>query len=281
MSTPRRSAVRMVMGITGLILFLAWCLSPLLWQMVTSVKPDHEITTLPVQYWPQNPTGDHYTNLFTRRPFARYFWNSFLIASASTLLCLAVSAPAAYSLARLNSRGSKPILGLLLAVSFFPAITFFFPLYEWVRAAGLANHPLALILPYATFNLPLAVLFLRGYFRSIPVEIEEAGLMDGLSRFQVLTRLILPLASPGFVTTGILVFIASWNEFLFAMTFLPRDEARTVTVGIATLSSGSLFELPWGLIGAAIVLSVAPLLLLVALFQRRIVAGLTQGSTVN
>lgn len=272
--------VRLSSGLL-LVLFLGWCLAPLWWQFITSVKPDTEITSATPSYWPRHFTADHYAELFARRPFGRYLWNSFFIATCSTLLCLAVAAPAAYSLARLKPRGGNLVAGLLIAVSFFPAITFFFPLYEMVRALGLANNPLALIVPYATFNLPLAVIFLTAFFRTIPPAIEEAGLVDGLGRVGILIRLILPLSMPGMATTAILVFISSWNEFLLALTFMPRDEAKTVTVAIAALSGGSIYELPWGQIGAAIVLSAAPLLILVAIFQRRIVEGLTQSSTTG
>ncbi len=258
-----------------------WCVGPLAWQFITSIKPDAEITALPVRYWPEQFTLAHYEALFTRRPFARYLWNSLLISTGATVLCVTVSALAAYALVRLRPRGGHLLVAVLIAVSFFPMITFFFPLYELVRLTDLANNPIALIVPYATFNLPIGVLFLSAFFRTIPGEIEEAGLMDGLSRVQILWHLILPLSVPGLVTAGILVFIASWNEFLFALTFMPRDDARTVTVAIAGLSGGSLYELPWGLIGGAIVLSVAPLLVLVALFQRRIVEGLTQGASVG
>lgn len=264
-----------------LAILLAWCLAPLAWQVSTALKPDDEITALPVQYLPKQPTLEHFASLFERRPFGRYLWNSFFIASASTALCLAVAAPAAYALARLRPRGGTFLFIVLVAMAFFPAITFFFPLYELARWAGLINHPLSLILPYATFNLPLAVLFLSAFFRSIPDAIEEAALVDGLGRVGVLWRIILPLSTPGLATTAILTFIACWNEFLLALTFLPRDEARTVTVAIAALSGGSLFELPWGLIAAAILISASPLILLVAIFQRRIVAGLTQGSTTG
>ncbi len=277
----RASVRERFLGILFLLILLAWCLAPLAWQAITSVKPDAEITALPVRYWPENFTLDHFINLFTRRPFGRYIWNSFFIASGATALCLLVSAPAAYALTRLRPRGGRAIFVTLVAVSFFPAITFFFPLYEIVRALGLANNPVSLIVPYAAFNLPLAVLFLSAFFKTIPDSIEEAGLVDGLGRIGILTRIILPLSGPGLATTAILVFIASWNEFLLALTFLPRDDAKTITVAIASLSGGSLYELPWGLIGAAIVLSVAPLILLVAFFQRRIVAGLTQGSVTG
>ncbi len=262
-------------------ILLLWCLGPLWWQFVTSVKTNAEITGLPVTYWPRDWTLEHYVELFARRPFARFVWNSFFISACATVLCVAVSAPAAYAFARLKPKGGPLVIALLIGVSFFPMIAFFFPLYEVVRAVGLTNHPLSLIIPYAAFNLPIGILFLSAFFRTIPKEIDEAGVIDGLSRVGILWRLILPLSGPGIVTTAILVFIASWNEFLLALTFLPRAEAQTVTVAIAGLSGGSLFELPWGLIGAAIIISVAPLLVLVAFLQRRIVEGLTTGTTAN
>ncbi len=275
-SWKRRGVGAIVLGV-----LLLWCLGPLWWQFVTSVKTNAEITGLPVTYWPRQWTIEHYVELFARRPFARFLWNSFFISACATALCLAVSAPAAYAFARLKPRGGPVVVALLVGVAFFPTIAFFFPLYEVVRSVGLTNHPLSLIIPYAAFNLPIGILFLAAFFRTIPREIDEAGVIDGLSHVGILWRLILPLSGPGLATTGILVFIASWNEFLLALTFLPRMEAQTVTVAIASLSGGSLFELPWGLIGAAIIISVAPLLVLVAFLQRRIVDGLTAGTTAN
>jgi len=278
---PSKSRFRMACGGFFLLVLVLWCLGPLAWQLITSVKTNGEITEIPVTYWPRDWTFEHYARLFMQKPFARYLWNSFFISSCATLLCVAVSAMAAYSFARLRPVGGKVVIGLLVAISFFPMIAFFFPLYELIRWMGLINNPIALILPYATFNLPIGILFLTAYFRTIPKEIDEAGVMDGLSRFQVFRHLILPLSTPALVTTAILVFIASWNEFLFALTFMPRDHAHTITVAIAGLSGGSLYELPWGMIGAAIVVSVAPLLVLVAFFQKRIVEGLTRGTLAN
>ncbi len=272
---------RTIWGVVMLVLLVAWCLGPLWWQVITSVKPDAEITGLPVTYWPREWTFERYVELFARRPFARFLWNSFFISACATILCLAVSVPAAYSFARLRPRGGSVVVAILVAVSFFPMIAFFFPLYEVVRWLGLTNHPIALIVPYAAFNLPIGILFLTAFFRTIPKEIDEAGVMDGLGRIRTLWHLILPLSAPGLVTSALLVFIASWNEFLLALTFLPRSEAQTITVAIAGLSGGSLFELPWGFIAAAIVLSVAPLLVLVAFFQRQIVEGLTEGTVTN
>ncbi|HYR57323.1 MAG TPA: carbohydrate ABC transporter permease [Chthoniobacteraceae bacterium] len=260
-------------------LVVLWCLAPFVWQIVTSLKTEAEIAHIPTVYLPGEPTLHHYAVLFERKPFARYLWNSFVISSAATLVCLAVSALAAYSFARLRVRGAKWIRLVLVAIAFFPPIIFFFPLYEMVRATHTANTPLALIIPYATFNLPFAILVLSAFFRTISSEIEDAAKVDGFSPIQILLKIILPLSAPALATTGILVFIFCWNEFLLALTFMTCDTARTVTAGIASLSGGTPYELPWGAISASVVLSTLPLVALVMIFQRRIVQGLTAGAT--
>ena len=147
-----------------------------------------------------------------------------------------------------------------------------------VRATGTANNPIALIVPYVTFNLPFAILILAAFFRTISVEIEEAAKVDGFTRWQILFKIIMPLSAPALATTGILIFIFCWNEFLLALTFMNRDTSKTVTAGIASLGGANLFELPWGSIAAAVVLSTLPLIALVVLFQRRIIQGLAAGS---
>lgn len=258
---------------------VAFCLAPFVWQIVTSLKTDAAITSVPVTYLPGEPTTEHYTSLFERKPFARYLWNSFFICSVSTFACVGIASAAAYAVSRLRVRGSRIFLGLLVAVSFFPPIIFFFPLYEMVRATGTANQPLALIVPYITFNLPFATLVLAAFFRSVPLEIEEAARVDGFSRGQILLRIILPLAAPAVATTAILTFINCWNEFLLALTFMSADRAKTITAGIASLSGASSFQIPWGAISAAVVVSTIPLIVLVVIFQRRIVHGLTAGAS--
>jgi multiple sugar transport system permease protein len=170
------------------------------------------------------------------------------------------------------------MLMTLVAISLFPAIIFFFPLYELVRLTHTANNPIALIVPYVTFNLPFSILVLSAFFRGISTEIEEAAKVDGFTRGQILTRIIMPLAAPALATTGILVFIFCWNEFLLALTFMTRDTAKTVTAGVASLSGTTIYELPWGPISAAVVVSTIPLILLVIIFQRRIIQGLTAGA---
>lgn len=260
-------------------LVLLWCLAPFLWQIITSLKTNEEIAALPVTYIPVEPGLQHYRVLFTRKPFGRYLFNSFFVSGVSTVLCIGLSALAAYSFSRLRLRGSRLMLGALVVISFFPPIIFFFPLYEMIRAAGLTNHPLALILPYTTLNLPFSIIVLSTFFRGIPLDIEEAAKVDGFSRLQILHRIVLPLAAPALATTAILVFIFAWNEFLFALSFMTNDRMKTVTAGIASLSGTTMHELPWGPISAAVVISTLPLILLVLIFQRRIIQGLTAGAS--
>jgi multiple sugar transport system permease protein len=259
-------------------LVVLWCLAPFLWQIITSLKSNAEIVALPVTYIPRHAGLQHYDALFARKPFARYLLNSFVISSASTLLCVGLSALAAYAVSRLRIRGSRVMLAALVTISLFPPIIFFFPLYEMMRAAGLLNHPLALIIPYTTFNLPFSIIVLATFFRGVPRDIEDAAKVDGLGRLQILWRIILPLSAPALATTAILVFIFAWNEFLFALTFMTNDQMKTVTAGIATLSGATEHETPWGPIAAAVVVSTTPLILLVVIFQRRIVQGLTAGA---
>ncbi len=259
-------------------LVVAFCLAPFAWQVVTSLKSSEEIIQMPPTYVPDSVTAEHYRALFVRKPFGRYLWNSFFVSAVSTFVCVGVSAMAAYAIARLRVKGSTLILAGLVAVSLFPPIVFFFPLYELVRVLGLTNHPLSLIVPYVAFNLPFTILILSAFFRTVPPDIEEAAKVDGFSRWQILTHIIVPLSAPALATTAILVFIFCWNEFLFALSFAQADEAKTVTAGIASLSGGSQFEIPWGPISASVVVSTLPLIVLVLLFQRRIIQGLTSGA---
>lgn len=256
----------------------AWSLVPALWQAATAVKPDAQITSVPAVWVPSPPTTEHVRALWERKPFARYLANSAGVALAATLLALGVAAPAASALCRMRPGArNRWLLGLLL-VSLLPPILLLFPLYEGVRLLGLVNSPLALVLPYAAFGVPLAVWVLEAAFRELPKEVEEAATLDGLGPLGRLVRVQLPLAAPSVAAAGLLTFIASWNEFLLALSFTTRDTSRTVTAGIASVSGASLYEVPWGQLSAAIVLSTLPVVLLVLFFERRISGGLTGGA---
>jgi multiple sugar transport system permease protein len=266
---------------SGVIIVWVFCLlavAPLAWHSVSSLKTTDVLTRIPPQILPESLTLVHYQDLFARRPFAAYFVNSLVIASLATMLCLGAGATAAYKLVHLPRRTSSAVAGVLLVLSFFPPVVFLFPLYELVQKLGAINHPWSLIVTYAGLNLPLTIWLLSGYMRQIPPELEEAAAMDGMTEFQLFRLVVLPLAAPALATTGILVFIFCWNEFMFALTFLNLETARTVTVGVATLSGSSIAEIPWGQLAAGVVVSSLPLIALVLVFQRKIVEGLTAGA---
>ncbi len=262
----------------ALLLILFWSVAPAAWQALTAFKPDRQITRIPTIYLPHPATLEHVTALWSRKPFGHYMANSAWIAGWASLLAVGVGALAASALARAPGRGRERLLLSLLLISLFPPILLLFPLYEAVRALHLINQPLALIIPYAALCLPLCVWVLESGFRAIPRELDEAARLDGLGALARLTRIHLPLAIPSVATAAILVFIFCWNEFMLALTFMTRDEEKTVTAGIASVSGASIYEIPWGQLSAAILIATLPLLVLVLLFERRIVSGLTRGA---
>lgn len=257
-----------------------FCLAPILWQLLTSFKTNAAIAAIPNVYFP-NPTQltlDQYTKLFERRPFLNYILNSAFVSFTSTLLALGFGAPAAYALARLKLQGEKYVLGAVLIITLFPPVLLFLGLLEIVRYLHLGNNFLALIIPYTAINLPLTILVMRSFFQQLPKDLEDAARVDGYSTPRMLLQIVLPMTIPALVTTGILAFISAWNEFIFALTFITREDMKTVPVAGAQLGGASPFEIPYGPIAAATVLGTIPLVLLVLFFQRRIVQGLTAGA---
>jgi ABC-type glycerol-3-phosphate transport system permease component len=248
---------------------------PFYWAIVSSFTPEARLFQRP-SLVPTTLVLDHYRALFTERNFWVPIRNSLIVAGATTAICVTVGGLCAYALARLSFRGKGPLLGLILAVSVFPQISVVSPLYLLLRRLHLINTYPGLILPYLTFAMPLTVWLLVGFFRQLPAELEEAAMVDGASRLRALREVILPLALPGLAATAILTFVYSWNEFLFALSFTLGPERQTVPVAIA-LFRGQ-YQVPWGQILAAAIVATAPVALLVLLFQRRIVQGLTAGA---
>jgi len=210
------------------------------------------------------------------RAFGINLLNSAIVASSTTLLVLVLGALGAYALARIPFYGRAIVLLAVLSVSMFPDVSVVSALFLWLRQWGMLNTFQALILPYTSFALPFTLWALTNFFREVPWELEEAALIDGCTYLGALGRVILPLAAPGLVTCGILVFISAWNEFLFAYTFVSTDAVRTVPVRIFMFQGE--FESPWGQISAASALVTLPLIVLVLVFQRRIIQGLTAGA---
>lgn len=259
----------------GLAAAVAWSLAPFAWQFLTSLKPIAELETLP-PLLPYAPTLEHYRAILSEQPFERMMLNSLLAAGGATLLALGLGSLAGFALAKLRPPGRAATLALVVALSMLPPIATVSPLFLIANAAGLHDTLLALVLVYAGFSLPLAVWLMTQFFRGVPDEIYIAARVDGCSALGAFVRVMLPLAVPGLVATGLLVFIFAWNEFLFALTLTSSIASRTVPVGIALFPG--IHEVPWGEIAAGSVVVTAPVVVLAIVFQRRVLEGLTAGA---
>jgi multiple sugar transport system permease protein len=248
---------------------------PALWILLTSLKRETELVAKPITYWPRLPTLDNYVQAFADQPLGRYLANSAIVALGATALSLVVSALAAYAIARLNLKRRQLILMAIVASSMFPLVTLLVPIFETFRQLGLLNTYVALILPYTVLNLPVCTLVLVGFFQGIPRDLENAAMVDGCTRVGALVRVVVPLAAPGVFTAGILAFVNAWDEFLLALSLNSSAGMRTLPVGI-TLYQGE-FTFPWPIISAALIVAIVPVAVLIALFQQRVVSGLTQG----
>lgn len=249
---------------------------PFYWAVVSSLKAGSAL--FEVEFFPANPAWDNYVAVFREQPFGRNILNSVVVAVSTVALSLFLAVTAAYALGRVSFRGRATLLFVVLGVSMFPQVAVLSGMFELIRWLGLYNNVAGLTLSYMIFTLPFTVWVLTTFMRELPKEVEEAAVIDGASPRVIVTRVFLPLMGPALATTGILAFIAAWNEFLFALTFTLSSQARTVPVAIALISGASRFELPWGNIMAASVIVTVPLVIVVLVFQRRIVSGLTAGA---
>ena len=259
----------------ALVALMVFTLFPFYWAIVASLTPEAALFRDP-SLWPTQIIFDHYRALFDERDFITPIRNSLIVAGTTTIFCLTVGTLAAYALARLEFRGKAAIMAFILAVTMFPQISIVSPLYLLLRSLRLIDTYPGLIMPYMTFAMPLTVWVLTGSIRQIPKDLEEAAHVDGATRRQSFTKILLPLAVPSLATTGILTFIYCWNEFLFALSFTLGPDRQTVPVAIA-LFRGQ-YQVPWGQILAAAVVATAPVAVMVLAFQRRIVQGLTAGA---
>jgi multiple sugar transport system permease protein len=248
---------------------------PVLWILLTSLKTETELMRVPPTVLPELLTWQNYVRVFTDQPIGLFLWNSLAVAVISTALCVTVSALAAYALVRLRIPGRGLVLSAIIAVSMFPLISLMVPLFQVMRELGWLNTWWALIFPYAVLSLPVCTLVLTAFFQDIPADLENAAMIDGCSRMGALWKIVVPLAAPGVFTAAILAFVNAWDEFLLALTLSSRVTSRTLPVGI-TLYQGE-FAFPWPIISAALVVAIVPICILIALFQERVVGGLTAG----
>jgi trehalose/maltose transport system permease protein len=266
-----RNAFYLLLAVIGI-----YTVFPFYWAIVSSLKSGSSL--FQVEFWPAHPQWHNYVAVFREQPFGRNILNSLFVAVSTVALSLALALAAAYALGRVQFRGRRLLLFMILGVSMFPQIAVLSGMFELINSLGLYNNLLALSFSYLIFTLPFTVWVLTTFMRELPKELEEAAIVDGATPLTIVTRVFMPLMGPALVTTGLLAFIAAWNEFLFALTFTLSGDMRTVPVAIALISGASEHELPWGNIMAASVIVTVPLIVLVLVFQRRIVSGLTAGA---
>lgn len=270
------SIIKTILFYIAVIAIVVISVFPFYYAIITSFKSGTEL--FKPTYWPAALTWSNYINVLSIGSFPRNLFNSVLVATVTVGLALLLAVTASFALSRVRFRGRGLLLMTILAVSMFPQIAVLAGLFELIRALGIYNTPFALIFSYTIFTLPFTVWVLTTFMRELPLEIEEAAIVDGATPWVIITRVFMPLMWPALVTTGLLAFIAAWNEFLFALSFTSSNDTRTVPVAIALLSGGgSTHEIPWGNIMAASVIVTVPLVVLVLIFQRKIISGLTAG----
>ncbi|GAA0940930.1 carbohydrate ABC transporter permease [Actinocorallia libanotica] len=267
---------RVVLPYLGVAVILVFCLAPFYWMVVSAFRrPSDQFDSGP---WPSPWSTENLEAVFAPgNEFGRALVNSLLVAGATTVLTLLIGVFTAYTLARLDFRGKNVVLGVVIATSMFPGISQVVPLLKLFIEIDWINTYQAMVVPSLGFALPLAVWNLTVFFRQLPFELEQAAMIDGCSRGQAFRKIIIPLAAPGVFTTAIIVFIMAWNEFIIAFSMVNEKEMQTATVAIAKFTGVSGFDQPFGTQMAAAVVVTVPLVVMVLIFQRRIVAGLTAG----
>jgi trehalose/maltose transport system permease protein len=258
------------------VVIIVFNLFPFFWALLSSFRPSNELFS--TKLIPNALTLDHYVEVFKEARFVQSLINSVIVAGCTVLIALGLGSVCAYALGRLPFRFKGPVLYLVLTMTMFPSIAILSGLFVMLRTLNLFNTRQGLVLTYLIFTMPFTIWVMTQYFRSLPKELEEAAYVDGASPLKVFWEILLPLTMPGLVSTGLLAFIAAWNEFVFALTFTITDNMKTVPVVISQFTGASSFEQPWGAIMAASMVVTIPLVILVMIFQYRIVEGLTAGA---
>ncbi|WP_341686290.1 carbohydrate ABC transporter permease [Limnohabitans sp.] len=275
MKTPLFGRIALYLAATVVVLLSVY---PFLYAVTTSFKSGGAL--FEPTLWPSSWSLDNYISLFTlaEQPFGRHIFNSILVSVLVVVISLFIGVTAAYALGRIQFKGRGLLLTTVLSVSMFPQVAVLAGMFELIRFLGIYNKALGLVLPYMIFTLPFTVWVLTTFMKQLPKELEEAAIMDGCSPWRIIKDVFMPLLWPALVSTGLLAFIAAWNEFLFALTFVLDNNERTVPVSISLISGASKYDIPWGNIMAASVLVTLPLIALVLVFQKKIVSGLTAGA---
>ena len=264
-----------------LLLMLFYTALPMLWMLLTSIKSGFAAMQYPPQWWPDEPTLASYQKLLdpqnsVGQDFLHFFWNSLFVSTITTILSVAVAVPAAYAFSRFSFPGRNFLFFSVLLRNMFPAVIFLVPLFILMRLLGLVNTPGSLILTYMTFGLPLAIWLLKGFYDNIPIQLEQAARIDGATRFRAFVTIVMPLSGPGIIATAIYSFIGAWNEYIYAYTFLNKNDQLTLPIGIQRFFSENTTDFP-GLMAASFMMSV-PVVVLFLVLQRYFVRALTEGA---
>lgn len=262
-------------GIFG-TLFVVILVFPFYWQLITSFRNPADLFKMPPEYFPTRVSIDYFRIVFEQHEFGIYLKNSIVIAMTSMLLALVLGMPAAYAFCRINFVGRSFWSQFMLSANMFPIIAVATPLFVTFKSIGLINTYPGLIIPSLVLTLPISIWTLRAFFSKIPIQLEQAAQVDGCNRLSAVVRVVLPLMGPGIFATAIISFVGAWNELMFALIFVTKKAMRTVPVAIAMMPGE--YTLPWGEISAASIVSTLPIVVVVLLFQKNIVAGLTAGA---
>ena len=265
---------RMVVG-GGLLFFGLWTILPIYWIIVTAIKPNLLIYREP-SLFPSQVTGDHFAFVLTKTPFLQYVKNSLTVTAVTTVLAMIIGTLAAYAIVRLSFRGRQWFARGAVVTYLVPGSLLFIPMFQVIYSIGLIDNIVGLMVTYLTFTVPFATWMMIGYFRNIPIELEDAALVDGCSRLQALVRIMVPIALPALAVVALFAFTLSWNEFLYALVFIGSDSQKTLTVGLIGLVRGDTF--PWGPMMAAALLGALPPTIVYIFSQRWVVSGLAAGS---
>lgn len=270
------SRARMIWSVVTWTIVLA-VVFPLIWMIVTSVKPQSELFSIPPTLMPETITFEHYRRLLTDTPFLQYFRNSMILAVTTTVVVVVLGTLGAYSLVRFKYRGRETLATLVLFTYLMPSVVLVIPLYLMMAKLGLANTLASLVIAYTTFALPYALWLLRSFMSSIPVDLESAALVDGAGRMGAFVDVVLPQALPGIVSTALFTFILCWNEYLFALVLVSSDSVRPLTAGTMNMLITS-FNIDWSLLMAASVMMSLPLIVIFTFLQGTLTKGFGAGA---
>ena len=271
----RWRSIKRKLPVILLSMLIVYALFPMVWILITSLKPERDIVTATLQYLPQNPTFENYVTMWRRSGFPRLMTNSLVVSLMTVGMSLSLGTLAAYSISRYKFRGRNALMLTYLSIRMFPFVLMLIPAFIILRDLGLLDTRFGLALAYTTFSLPISIWFMKNFFDAVPAEIEDAARVDGCTRMGVLGRIVLPLTLPGLAATGVLIGIGAWNEYLFALMLTTSGGSRTWPVGVQLMVGE--FQLPFGQLAAAGIVTISPILIAYAFVGRTMVKGLMAG----